>query len=235
MFLFQRFANLPSSLWRGIIAASLAVLLTVALEATCTLQVRMLCATPTGKNLYYSALCRNIWNNILLGPLTYHLAIAYVCTESKPGNAIVERSCAVLGIILVEGGMYYVLHKAFHEYRSLYWIHRYHHKFHHIVLPSSANAVSTAEYVIAYMMPLVLGVHLTGADEISTFLGSAIVAIANLLIHTPSLEGNRESNLFWALVSTHDHLEHHRTSTSDYAAPVLHIDRIRKSIPSLFQ
>lgn len=82
---------------------------------------------------------------------------------------------------------------------------------------------SFPEYVFAYMIPIVAGVVLTGADEASTFVGAAIIAITNLLIHTPQLE---EYVWFWAFVSTHDHLEHHRKLKGNYGAPVFHVDRI---------
>ena len=39
----------------------------------------------------------------------------------------------------------------------MYWAHRFHHKFNVVVVPVTANAVSLAEYAIAYMAPFVAG------------------------------------------------------------------------------
>jgi sterol desaturase/sphingolipid hydroxylase (fatty acid hydroxylase superfamily) len=215
---------LSSSYARGFSVAGLAVLLTAALELASLDDVQKLRKQKGGPELYRSAIFTNIFNNLVLGPIIYHVTIRYVCQES-PLPAF-ERIWCVIGIVVVEGILYYFLHKTFHEIKGLYWIHRYHHKFNTVVVPSSANAVSVAEYVLAYMIPIVAGVIFTGADEVAAFSAAAIIAISNLLIHTPSLSSQK---CFWMLVSTQDHLEHHRKNKSNYGAPVIHMDRILAS------
>jgi len=214
--------GLPSSVGNGFLSGLAAVVLTVVLECVLSKEdVKKLRSTPAGKELYRSCLYSNVLNNLILGPITYWLTIDYIC---RPGPlTLAEQVQCVFGIVLIEGILFYLVHKAFHEVKCLYWMHRYHHRFNTIVLPSSANAVSIAEYVFAYMIPIVLGVLVMGADEASTFLGAAIIAVTNLLIHTPQLE---EYVWFWAFVSTHDHLEHHRKLRGNYGAPVFHVDRI---------
>jgi len=126
--------------------------------------------------------------------------------------------------VVIEAILYYLVHMAFHEVKGLYWMHRYHHKFNTVVLPSSANAVSLAEYVFAYMLPLVIGATLTRADELAALSGAFVVAVTNLLIHTPWLEGSQYPS--WIFVTASDHLSHHRKTRGNYGAPVFHLDRI---------
>lgn len=226
------FSFLPSSLFhRGVLNGSLAVLLTVALELTCLDEVRKLCAS--NKALYRSALWSNLFNNVVLGSITYHFTVYVFC--QPPGLlSVTEQVQAVAGIVVIEAVLYYIIHKAFHEVKGLYWMHSYHHKFNAVVLPSSANAVSVAEYGVAYMLPLVIGVMVTRADETAAFLGAAIVAIPNLLIHTPWLE-QYNHHYPWVFVSAADHLSHHRKTRGNYGAPVLHMDRIVERCSSFHQ
>jgi sterol desaturase/sphingolipid hydroxylase (fatty acid hydroxylase superfamily) len=221
---------MSSSVVRGFLVAGLAVILTAALEMASLPHVQKLLATKDGPELYRSAILTNIFNNLVIGPLVYHFTITYICQEAS--LTTLERIRCVIGIVVVEGILYYSLHKAFHEIKGLYWIHRYHHKFNTAVVPSSANAVSVAEYVSAYMIPIVSGVVLMQADEVSAVLAAAIIAVTNLLIHTPSLSNRK---YFWMLVSTQDHLEHHRKNKSNYGAPVIHMDRILASFSESFQ
>lgn len=221
---------MSSSVGRGFLVAGSTVIVTLALEIASLPHVQKLLATKGGPELYRSAILTNVFNNLVIGPLVYHFTVTYLCQEAS--LTPFERMRCVIGIVVVEGILYYILHKAFHEIKGLYWIHRYHHKFNTAVVPSSANAVSVAEYMSAYMVPIVSGVVVTQADEVSAFLAAAIIAVTNLLIHTPSLSNHK---YFWMFVSTHDHLEHHRKNKSNYAAPVIHMDRILASFSESFQ
>ena len=216
-----------SSVSRGIVSGLMAVLLTTVLELTSLNHVRRLLDGKGGPELYLSALRTNLRNNFILGPVTYHFTITYICSHDQVPHAPLRRLGAVAGIVVTEGILYYYIHKCFHEIKGLYWMHRYHHKFNATVLPSSANAVSVAEYIFAYMIPIVLGVCLTSADELSAFSAAAVIAITNLLIHTPGLEESTSRHYHWLFVSTSDHLSHHRKNQKgNYGAPVLHLDRI---------
>ena len=48
--------------------------------------------------------------------------------------------------------------------------------------------------------------------------------MTNLSIHTPDSEAWSERNMPAWLVSTHDHLEHHRKSNIHYGAPTFNMD-----------
>jgi sterol desaturase/sphingolipid hydroxylase (fatty acid hydroxylase superfamily) len=181
------FSFIPSSLvHRCLLVGSLAIILTAALELTCLDEVRKLRAAKDGKALCSSALWTNIVNSAVLLSITYYIGIEYFCQPCfLPATGLIK---AIVGIVVIQAVLYYFIHKALHEVKGHYWINSYHHKFNTVVVPSSANAVSVAEYGFAYMLPLVVGVVVTRADETAAFLGAAIVAITNLLIHTPWLE-----------------------------------------------
>ena len=205
-------------------AGTLAILFTVALETSCLNHVRKLRACgPEGRSLYASAWLCNFFNNVVLGGLTYYCTVTWICDHSAR-HSLREEILAACGVVVIEAVLYYAIHMAFHEVKGLYWMHKYHHKFNTVVLPSSANAVSLAEYVFAYMLPLVVGVKLTAADEVAAFSGALVVAVTNLLIHTPWLEDSQYPS--WIFVTASDHLSHHRKTRGNYGAPVFNLDRI---------
>jgi sterol desaturase/sphingolipid hydroxylase (fatty acid hydroxylase superfamily) len=216
---------IPASLWhRSLMAGTLAVLLTAAHETSCLDQVRKLrSSSREGKSLYASAWLCNLFNNVVLGGFTYYSTVKWICDHGST-KSLHEQILAASGVVAIEAILYYAIHMAFHEVKILYWMHRYHHKFNTVVLPSSANAVSLAEYCFAYMVPLVVGVKLTAADEVAAFSGALVVAVTNLLIHTPWLEGVQYPS--WIFVTASDHLSHHRKTRGNYGAPVFHLDRI---------
>lgn len=218
---------------RAICAGSLAILLTVVLELTCLSHVRkLLLSGIPGRGLYVSAWRVNLFNQLLLGPLTYYGTVRFLC-DQQHSKTLCEQAMAAVGIVIVEAMLYYIVHKSLHEVKGLYWMHSYHHRFNTVVLPSSASAVSVAEYIVAYMFPLVSGVCLTRADEAATFAGAFIVAVAHVLIHTPWLEDYEYPS--WIFVSASDHLNHHRKARDNYGAPVFHLDRIVERCFSSFE
>lgn len=226
-------ALIPSRLLhRALLSGSLVVLLTAALEATCLGDVRKMRSTAAGRKLYASALRCNLFNNAVLGTVTYYATVRYVCQPSG-SQTLQEQALAASGVVVIEAVLYYLIHKAFHEVKGLYWMHSYHHRFNTVVLPSTSNAVSIPEYVFAYMFPLVVGVTLTQADEVGALSGALVVGVTNLLIHTPWLEGRPYPS--WILVSASDHLSHHRKTRGNYGAPVFHLDRIVERCSSFHQ
>lgn len=224
--LFSFFPSLvPASLFhRSLMSGTLVVLLTAALEATCLDQVRKLRSNgPEGRSLYASAWRCNLFNNIVLGSITYYGTVKWICDQNGT-KTVQEQVLAAAGVVVIEAILYYLVHMAFHEVKGLYWMHRYHHKFNTVVVPSSAHAVSLAEYIFAYMLPLVIGVTLTRADELAAISAAAVVGVTNLLIHTPWLEGSQYPS--WIFVTASDHMSHHRKTRGNYGAPVFHLDRI---------
>jgi sterol desaturase/sphingolipid hydroxylase (fatty acid hydroxylase superfamily) len=222
---FALFSDDQVSVWmRGLSTGVLAVAATVVLELTC-LQPHVHQLLRSNRALYISALWCNVLNNVGLGSVAYYLAVRYLCQPPAPtqSSSLYDQVSAIVMITIIEAVLYYAVHKAFHEVKGLYWMHSYHHKFNTIVVPSSAHAVSMAEYTLAYMMPLLVGVAGSHANERSFFIATALIAVSNLLIHTPWLQ---DYSVPWIFVSAFDHGTHHRKLRGDYGAPIFHVDRI---------
>ena len=84
-------------------------------------------------------------------------------------------------------------------------------------------AVSVAEFLIAYLAPIVVGCALMPTDRTCVILSASIIGGSNLLIHTPCMLG---AKLPWFVVTADDHFRHHRKLTCDYGAPLISFDRI---------
>lgn len=143
---FDLWYSLPTGVRNGVLSGLAAVALTFALEFGLSIEdVRRLRSTTAGRELYRDCIWSNVRNNLVLGPITYYLTIEYVCCSGP--LTLAQQMQSVFGIVLIEGVLFYLVHKAFHEIKGLYWMHRFHHRFNTIVLPSSSNAVSIAEYI----------------------------------------------------------------------------------------
>ena len=161
----------------------------------------------------------NLVNNGIIGPVLYEL----VTTRwMSPPLSMLGRVLMTGAILLGHGLGYYAAHRWMHT-RRMYWAHKFHHKFNLIVVPVTANAVSLAEYAIAYMAPFVVGSALLRPDRASLFVAVGYISLNNLLIHTPRLCELSKHLVPWWGVSTADHLEHHARLTTHYAAPTISI------------
>lgn len=219
---------------RSIAFGVIHVLVTIGLEATCLDQVRQLRSTVTGRSLHTSSLIQSFLLDLTLEPLMYYVGIAYF--SSHEGSHHITIGGQILGgagIIVIQGFLFYLLHRAFHEVKGLYWIHRYHHKFNTIVLPSTGVAVSAAEYLLAYILPILIAYRVMQpyATEAALLSSAFLMAIFNLLDHTPWMQS---ISLPWIFVSAKDHMQHHRKNRDDYGAPIFHTDRILDVLFSMF-
>ena len=106
----------------------------------------------------------------------------------------------------------------------LYWCHRFHHRFNRFICPVAANAVSPAEFTLAYALPFTIGAIVLRPDRATMRFFIWLIGFTNLLIHTPWLEEPSAKYLPAWLVSTASHMEHHRKLTKNYAAPTFDID-----------
>jgi len=198
------------------------LVLTALLELLSIDAVRKICQRKNGSKLYAQGVLCNFVNNAVLGPPLYELISNR--WMSQPFTAV-GRVAMVLAIIVGHSIGYYCAHRWMHT-RSMYWAHRFHHRFNVFVVPVTANAVSLAEYALAYMLPFVMGAQLLRPDRMSMFLAVGVISLNNLLIHTPKLADASARLVPWLFVSTADHLEHHKRLTSHYAAPTFSVDRL---------
>lgn len=199
------------------------LVLTLVLELVSWQHVRRTCSKPAGAKLYAQGVLMNIVNNCILGPLAYEFV--EVNSLSAPFQTWTARAWMVLAVLAGHAIGYYCGHRWMHT-RRMYWAHRFHHRFNVIVVPVTANAVSLAEYAIAYMAPFVAGAAVLKPDRCSLFIAVGIISFNNILIHTPCLADTSAHYLPWLFVSTADHLEHHKRLTSFYAAPTVSIDKL---------
>ena len=214
--------------WQQLVEGSLvglfALLKTVYVESFCLDEVERMMQRKGGAELYRQAWIQNVVNLQLLGTLTYYVTVVYCCPT---GLSFGKQVQCVAGVVLLEAVFYTLVHKAFHEYPRLWFMHSFHHKFNEVILPSTANAVSMYEFSIAYMLPITVGTYIMGADRVSATLAAGIIGTTSILIHTP-FQLNTTFPTF--LVSTSDHFRHHRKCTTDYSAPLVHVERITDAV-----
>ncbi len=208
----------------GVAFGSLNVVGMLLLEFILSMEdVRQLRKREGGKRLHLAGMAATTFNSIVLGSVTYAVIVKYCCVQGQDLR-LIQQIRSVIAFLIIENSWYYVAHKAMHTPR-LYWMHRFHHKFNVVVLPSSASAVSIPEFLLAYMAPFLLGSYLGGTDKVSAIIAAMIVMAANFFIHTPALE-KAMSRLPWIFVRPSDHFAHHRQLTCNYGAPIFSIDRI---------
>jgi sterol desaturase/sphingolipid hydroxylase (fatty acid hydroxylase superfamily) len=207
----------------GLQIALWTLLATALLEAISVDTVRGVWKQQNGPSLYKSAILANLINHVLLGVPVYTIASAFFCTEDQLTTPR-EQLQATLSIIMGHSFIYYLVHRAMHESPRLYRIHRFHHQFNTHITPSAANAVSTAEYFIAYVSPLAICLLFIESDTTSLRKAAFFLSFANLLVHTPKFESLSMRIIPPCFVSTHDHFEHHRKLTTKYASPTVNID-----------
>lgn len=210
----------------GMLMTLLTFALTLVLELVSLDGVRGIWSKKGGTSLYAQGVLSNLVNNGVVGPPLYEFIAGRYMSESFTTYG---RISMVFAIIVGHSIGYYCAHRWMHT-RSMYWAHRFHHKFNVFVVPVTANAVSPAEYAIAYMLPFIVGAMILQPDRMSMFLAVGVVSMNNLLIHTPLLADASAKLVPWLFVSTADHLEHHKRLTSHYAAPTLSVDRLLASV-----
>lgn len=179
-----------------------------------------------GTALYSAAVMANIRNHFLLGAPIYTIAAYMFCWDDNDDKQLTssDRLTSVASILFVQSVCFYAAHRAFHSNPAWYKHHRFHHRFNTFVPPMAANAVSPVEYIFAYILPFTLILPVLPVDTCSLRIVVAIVSVSNLMIHTPKLSAVSERFMPEWLVSTEDHLEHHRKLNTKYAAPTFNVD-----------
>uniref|UniRef100_A0A6U2Y2S4 Fatty acid hydroxylase domain-containing protein n=1 Tax=Lotharella globosa TaxID=91324 RepID=A0A6U2Y2S4_9EUKA len=217
----------------GIVTLIATILLDlIAWRTIYTMLIRKKSDNSDDRMLYFKAILANLLNNLLLGPLIYGAVVRFHIykdlenAESLPEDSddavtIFGKGCIVL---ITEAVGYYLMHSAMHT-RELIWMHKFHHKFTcEKIVPMAANAVSVAEYLLAYMLPIVLGAVISGSGRYALLWSVGVISSNNLLIHTPWLHDMSEKVLPDIFVSTAKHFDHHNRLTKHYAAPTVDID-----------
>jgi sterol desaturase/sphingolipid hydroxylase (fatty acid hydroxylase superfamily) len=182
-----------------------------------------------GPALYRQAVLVNLFNHFVLGIPVYITAILLFGRqrdEDDETGSLFASLVRILGVIVVHDICYYKAHKTMHSSSGWYRFHKFHHQFRQYISPSAANAVSVVEYLLAYVIPFALAAIMIRPTEIELRISVYVVSFANLMIHTPAFSCMSKYLEAVYLVSEHLHSEHHRKLTTNYAAPILNIDRL---------
>ena len=157
-----------------------------------------------------------IYNLVGISPVIYAFVDSLFLNHS-PHFSVLKYS----GLLLTQNIGYFFVHKEMHRNRLFYKYHAFHHNFDNIVSPSIGNAVSQAEFCIAYLMPFVVGAFIFRPTELTYLCSIGTVGVGNLLIHTYEL-----NNVPWipGFVSPTKHIIHHEIKNKYYSAPVFDLD-----------
>lgn len=214
----------------GLALANFTILGTLLLELLSLPTVRGVLSQKSdkGRSLYLTAWFLNFRNHYLLGIPVYTVAVTLFSRREtddfdETTESLLLSAWKVFGVVLVHSLCYYYAHKTLHR-PEYYRHHRFHHRFNRYIPPSSANAVTFVEYLVAYVVPFAICTLLVYPTESELRLAVYLVTTANLTIHTPMLERLSERWMPRVLSSAYLHMEHHRKLTVNYAAPTLNID-----------
>lgn len=154
-------------------------------------------------------------NLLIISPVIYSGVDTYLLS-----HALSFSWSHFLGLLLIQNIGYFWMHREMHRNRNLKWMHHFHHQF-VITFPSIGNAVSSSEFVLAYVTPIVCGAFILRPTEITFASAIGIISLLNLAIHTPQL-----NNKVWipGLISPTKHMIHHKECEKHYAAPLLDLD-----------
>lgn len=166
-----------------------------------------------------------VFNNLLtISPVAYIVVDHYILYSNHEN----PFSFIKLSVLLICQNLgYFFAHREMHRNKHLNWIHAFHHRFEKkMIIPSIANAVTPAEFILAYVSPIVIGAYVLQVSQYEFIAAVEIISVLNLLIHTYEL-----NDTLWipGLVSPRKHIEHHRVRDKHYSAPLLDLDQLDSS------
>lgn len=210
-------------LYDGFQMALITTIISLLLDFTSIFYILELFKKPYGITLYLDSLILNFVNNFFIGSLSYGVVTYYIITQKTTDFKMMIFE--IFSILLIQSIGYYLMHMIMHT-KKFYWMHKFHHNYSSIVIPTSANAVTIYEYMFAYMLPIILGIILVRPCLESLYYAVKIISMFNLLIHTPWLNEISKYLVPDIFVNTNKHIEHHQKLNKNYAAPILNIDKI---------
>ena len=167
--------------------------------------------------LYTSAITKIQQNMLIISPLIYSVIDQTLIDHSTSTVQPIKTT----SILLIHSFGYYIIHKSMHTISILRHYHEFHHKFDKYMIPSIGNAVSTEEFLLAYISPFIVGAYILRPNEISFVIPIGLISIFNNIIHCKELRGIKWCKYF---VSPDQHIEHHETRMKHYSAPILNLD-----------
>ena len=217
MFFISRFSEEKMfALLKGFVLGMTAYMLGTIMDFTISIESmrEMLHNTP---QLFADAIDRIQINLLVISPVIYALTDTFLLdktTQSFDGFKGV-------GVLCVHHIGYFVAHKTMHQIPALRKFHEFHHQYETFIIPSVGNAVSSGEFLIAYVAPFILGAAIIRPNEITFMIPIGAISVFNNIIHCKELRYIKWSPF---LVSPDQHLEHHEHRAKHFAAPILNID-----------
>ena len=173
------------------------------------------------ENLLLQAYAYTSFNLLVLNPIYYDIIEKHLITNTDEGFNFLKYFC----LLIIQSVGYYLLHYLMHNNRQLRKIHKFHHKFTDVLIPSIGTSVTISEYTFAYSSPFLLGSYLLNPSLITLSFAICTISLLNIIIHCNELT---YLNYPKFIVSPLHHLIHHKNipNQKTYAAPFLNIDNI---------
>lgn len=171
-------------------------------------------------DLYVENIHANLKNLFLLSPFYYFLAYYFLLDTSSNYFSILNTSF----LLLTQNLFYHYAHKYMHTIIKIRWMHDFHHQYIETT-PTIGNAVSAAEYQIAYVLPFLIGSFIVNPSPIDLQVTVLIISTLNMFIHSQEL---KQIKYISYLVSPKKHINHHETRSGTYSAPLFDLDKILK-------
>ena len=159
-----------------------------------------------------------IFNLLFIGPCIFSMVSPLTVSSKGRFKTIFDT----FGLVTLHSMMYSFMHRVMHKIVAVRPIHKKHHTYIDDVRPSNANAVSSSEFLLAYMLPFVTGCYVLRPSLCSLSCASMVVSIFNLLVHSKFVE----FNLPWFFVTSEEHLQHHKSKSAMYSAPTFSWEKI---------
>ncbi len=182
---------------------------------------------PTTKNylknktdLYIQNIHANFKNLFMLSPFYYILAHIFLLNSKNSSFSFINTSV----LLLTQNLFYYYAHKSMHIIPKIRWMHDFHHQYIETT-PTIGNAVTLAEFQVAYILPFLIGSFVVKPSPLDLQASIFIISTLNMIIHAQELKNMKYISY---LVSPKKHINHHETRSGTYSAPLLDIDKILK-------
>lgn len=170
----------------------------------------------TKPDLFLEAQQYILKNLLCIIPIMY--VFVNTCLTSEP-----FYTSEYVSIIIIHNIGYFLIHREMHRNIFLFKIHKFHHLFDIIVIPSVSNAVSYKEFLLSFVLPFSCVAFIIRPSEISFICAIETISILHMLMHTNELD-----KIKWipGMVAPSLHIEHHRNKKTHFSSGLFDIDII---------
>lgn len=173
--------------------------------------------------LYVQAIKHCAFHFGVIGPFFYGASLYTITIFPSAQPAYIS----IPGVFACQSFGYACAHAWMHRPGN-YWIHKLHHQYNEksFVRPISANTVTVTEFVVAYVMPIFVGlVTFRPTYEVVWWITMSI-SLFNLAIHTPSNHFSMKFAPSWMITNDKHFYHHQKDVRRHYSAPIFDLDGI---------